>query len=193
MRRVIAISLMLAASLTACSTSVSSLALHELPAKEAPQWDLVSVKGLNEHLTEIYETGTVISKGGRVAVRGLSNVDYEDFLKPRGTLRISGKGKFDTEDIVYISFKTCTANQLSFMRVDGVLKAKDFYNYEVACWSRYGPEEVYLSTQRFFDPFVWSVLRKVTNYRVSHDGQTLTLLGAQSEQLGLFKRQEATK
>ena len=62
MRGLLAISLMLAVSLTACSTAASPLALHELPSKEAPQWDLVSVKGLNEHLKDAYESGTV--KGG---------------------------------------------------------------------------------------------------------------------------------
>jgi len=191
MRGLIAISIMLTVSLLAC-TSVANPALHELPSNEAPYWDLVSLKGLNEHLTDVYETGTVIRRGNSVSVN-VSHVDFEEFLKPRGTLQIKGKSKFDSEDIVYISFKTCTANQMSFMRVDGVLKAKTFDDYEVACWSRYGEKEVFLSTQWFFDPFVWSVLRKVTNYRISKDRQILTLLGQENEQLGLFKRKEAAQ
>ena len=185
MRGLLAISLMLAVSLTACSTAASPLALHELPSKKAPQWDLVSVKGLNEHLKDAYESGTV---------KGASEVGYNAFMKPRGTLKIGGATNSDDEEEVHISFKTCGGFWVSYMRVDGSLKAMSSGYPGVACWNHYGQKDgkdLFLYTQTLYNDFFGTILAKVTNYQVSNDGQTLTLLDASGEHLGVFKRAEA--
>jgi len=209
MRGLVAISLMLAVPLTACSTAASSLALHELPSIEAPYWDLVSVKGLNEHLKKAHETDTVTTKfyewdnevgegivTERIRPVRVSHVDLEEFLKPRGVLKISGKSKFDPKAIMYISFQTCNPFNIIYVSHEGGFRAKDVSRNGLACWSNYGQKEekeVYLPIQRFFDPFITDVLMDVTNYSVSHDGKTLTLLGQGSEELGVFKRKDAAE
>ena len=184
MKRLFVISLMLAAVFTACATKASELALHELPNAETPKWDLVSVKGLNAHLKDVYESGTV---------KGSASVGYEAFIKPRGTLRIHALNNTDNAE-VGISLKTCGGFWVSYMRVDEGLKAMNFHYPEGACWNHYGQKdgkELFLRTQTVYDDFFGTILAEVTKYRVSNDSQTLTLLGENDEQLGVFTRAEA--
>ena len=83
MRRLLAISLMLAAflmALTACSKAAPPLSLHELPSGEALSWNLVEMDGLEKRLEEDAKTIRWTSEtiSGKVNAHLTVKVDEEN-------------------------------------------------------------------------------------------------------------------
>jgi len=195
MRRLLVISLMLTAAFTARAIQATEPALDELSHEDVPQWTLVSLKGLGGHLLKIHETRSAVFDGVKVSV-DTSDVALEDFTKVRGTLSVYGKTKYDHLDTVHINFSACNGVMGQFTPLGEGLKYRSYGQTAIACsWPYNGKSgrTVSLITPMLIDRFFVELLPSITQYKVSADSQTLTLLDESGEQLGLFSRAEAAE
>lgn len=174
--------------LTSCA-STSGNTLHEMDRAEAPQWKMIRLVGLDNHLRQIYETG-LVSLDSKVNV---GDVDYEEFSKTGGFLMIHGRTAFQTDIDVHVNFRSCNAIMGHFEYVDGKLKYRNRGQSAISCERVVKDREgalIVLATPMLVDDYFIELLPKITNYKVSEDGQTLSLLGEHDGVLGVFGRQE---
>ena len=181
MRRLLAISLMLAAflmALTACSKAAPPLALHELPSGEALSWNLVEMDGLEKRLEEDAKTIRWTSEtiSGKVNAHLTVKVDEEN----RKTTFI-----FSSCNDVVVSYSGIETLNLETTRTTQTACpgfAKDQNGEEIRIIS--SPRD---TTDRFF----MSILRNIHSYDV--EGDQLILRDRNKSELASFIRRESVQ
>ena len=179
-----------ALSLTACASVQAATPLHEMAREDAPQWDLVSLSGLDAHLQNIYETGSTTIGEDKFTI-DVFTVEFEELLKVKGSLSVFGETKYDQQDTVHINFSSCNGIMGQFTPFGGRQKYRTQGQTLTACWGGHTNKSgatAYLRTPMLVDTFFASILPDIIGYEVSNDSQILTLLAANDTPLGVFKR-----
>jgi len=190
MREGVIISLIFAAPLAACN-SIADPALHELHYDEVPQWELISFAGFDDALRTVYEAKNYFGIYGTDSPIVFDGLDYANFSKVAGNLRIHRAR--NSEDFMAIAFSSCNGVRGTYERADDAWRyvgpSQTMMSCERVVRDKSG-KQVLLYTPMIADDWFKKLAPSVTRYKVSVDGQTLTLLGASGEQLGLFTRAE---
>jgi len=168
--------------------------LHELPYDEVPQWELVSLKGLDDALRRAYEAKNYSGIYGVDNPIVFDGLDYADFSEVAGKLRIHIAR--NSKDFMAIAFSSCNGIRGTYER-DGdawryVGPSRTAISCERVVRDKSG-KQVLLSTPMIVDNWFMRIAPDVKNYYVSANGKTLNLLGANAEELGVFTLAEVAK
>ena len=184
-----------AMALTACASVQATTPLHEMAREDAPMWDMVSLQNLDEAFKASFERKTMIVEfGGAPIPLEFEGVNFEEFKKVEASTRI-----YKRNDNVFISFdpSSCKAGiGVSYELVEEALEFKSFHQPGPACsrmvrgksGKQYNIPTHYLVQTKFME-----IAPQVKWYDVSSDGNALTLLDSENQELALFSLVEAAE
>ena len=152
-------------------------------ANEILIWDMVSLKGLDEALLATHQADIVEQASFKYteldAFEVLAGVSKNP-VKKRSLL---------------IHFKSCNGSAATYDIRGAKLRYKSHVGTAMLCGTSIetetGRKTIY-DTPIIVEGLLHKLAPQVENYDVSSDGQTLTLLGENDEQLGLFSRAESS-
>ena len=172
--------------LAACAAP-QKMNLHEMSADEAPYWNLVTLRGLDDALLKIYEDQyfTLSEKPQGYDLEFDKNeIDHESFKKVGGFVRILKR-----DDLVYVNFQSCNGISARYKIKKRVwvhqTTGSSMRSCERTVVGKSGKVTV-AATPMLADHIFFQLAPEIKGYHVSDDGQMLTLLDADDNALGVF-------